>query len=136
MRVGLWGTGLIFAIIFLTIINYSGISPEKIDLVFEGIDVNVMSEIDQNISDVNLGKFAKYTVKGILEEMHGFYYLVSWANPMLPEWIVPNLGLILFLILLAFISPVLFYGAVTVVIVAQYIKEKINKRRRLKNEVA
>lgn len=62
--------------------------------------------------------------------------MVSWANPMLPEWIVPNLGLILFLILLAFISPVLFYGAVTVVIVAQYIKEKINKRRRLKNEVA
>ena len=107
MKIGLMTLGTFFLIFFLILINTSEITPEQIDQVFENVDVNILSNMDENISDANLGKFIKYTAKGIGNELHGGYYLVSWLNPLLPKWLVTNSELLVVILILFICAPII-----------------------------
>lgn len=129
MRIGLFSIGTLIFLIFLVIINSTPITPQEVDIAFENVDVNTLSKLDANISDANLGKFVKYTAKGVVDEFHGGYYFVSWLNTILPPMIIDNLELILILVVLAMVSPVLFYGFLLIVAIVMITHEKIKERR-------
>jgi hypothetical protein len=127
MRFGIWGTSTVFLIIFLVMLNTSQSLPsEKVDELFQGIDANVNKDL--NLTDANLTKFVGYTVSGIVKEFHGGYYLASWFNTFLPPMIMDNLTLITFLIILALISPLLFYLFLIAVFIVLETKNWLKKR--------
>lgn len=132
MRIGIAGIGTFLFLLFLIFINYSEVGPQKIDTIFEELDANVFDKMDQNVNDANLGQFIKYTAKGIGNELHGSYYLASWFNTFLPSWVIENLELLLVLTILSFIAPVIFYGALTLIVVFMIIYEKVSEWRKRK----
>lgn len=127
----MWSVGIIFALFFLILINQTDFSDAEIDAVFEGIDQNTMERIEVK-GDSDLNQFIRYTAKGMAQEFHGGYYLVKWINGFLPELLVDNLNLILLLIVLAIVSPVIFYGTLTVLVLVMVAKEIWTNRRRRK----
>jgi len=137
MRIGVVGIAT-FAIIFsLIIINSSPKLDEKIvDQIFENIDQNFSTTSFSE--DQNLDKFVIYTVRGVANEFHGLYYLASWMNPYLPEWLSQNSGLLAVVAILVICSPiiaVLFkYLFLVFFAVVIFLHDKIKKRREIKNE--
>ena len=128
MRFGIYSIGLIFLIIFLVLINSSqNPSNSKIDQIFEGVDANVIKDL--NTSDANLSKFMKYTVSGVIKEFHGGYYFAAWLNTFLPRIVMDNLILIIFLIILALIAPLLWYVFLALVFIVLETRAWFKKRK-------
>lgn len=129
MRFGIWSIFIFLCLIFLLVMNYTPIDDEEIDRIFLDIDQNKMERIDVE-GDSDLNKFVRLTARGIAQEIHGGYYLTKWINRFLPSWFVENLDLILILIVLAMISPILFYGGIILIALVLILREKIKERRR------
>ncbi len=132
MRIGLMTTGIAFLIIFLIMINTSNFSEEKVDTMFEGIDANFS---DTNYStDQNLSNFIKYTVKGVLNEFHGTYYLAAWISPHLPRWLLENADLLATLAILVILSPLIAVIVKLILLIflalTMWTMEQIKKRRK------
>ena len=130
MRLGVFGILTLMVLVFLIILNQSDLKSEDVDRVFEDIDVNTFENIDANITDINLGRFVKYSVKGLAQELHGTYYLTAWANTFLPELVTQNIQVIVILVIFAMLSPLLFYGGLTVVIIVMVLHEKFKEFRQ------
>jgi hypothetical protein len=108
MRFGIIGLGSFILLFVFIILNSTTISPEEVDMIFESVDSNSFSNPDINYSeDANLSKFIKYTGSGIVREFHGTYYLVSWINTFLPEWLTENKELFLYGAILVFLAPLI-----------------------------
>jgi len=127
MRFGVFSIVTLLAFCFLIIISQSDIQFEEVDRIFEDLDQNTFDNLDANITDANLGSFIKYSAKGVLDELHGTYYLMAWANTVFPSWVIENLNLIFVLVFLAIISPLLFYGGLTIILVIMVLHEKIKE---------
>jgi maltodextrin utilization protein YvdJ len=105
MRIGLFSLWFFMSLFFLILVNYSGVSSTQIDVVFQGVDANVL---DMNFStDANINNFVTYTVRGILQELHGTYYLAAWANTWLPAWLTQNKDLLVAVTILVVASPII-----------------------------
>jgi len=108
MRIGIISISSICLLVFFIILNTTNIQPEKVDSILEGIDYNTFSNPDVNFSsDTNLSKFIKYTGSGVINELHGTYYLVSWINTFLPKWLIENKELFIYGAIIVFCAPLI-----------------------------
>ena len=134
MRFGIFSIVTILFIMFLLVILQGTPSSEDIDSIFDTLDVNTFSKLDQNLTmDANLSKFVKYSVKGFGNELHGTYYLASWARTWLPDWLVANSELVVILAILLILSPVIgaFLQPLILVLLAAFLwlYDKIKEKR-------
>lgn len=130
MRIGIWSFFTILFLVFLVIINEGSLTDEQVDQVFLTVDQNMNSiEIE---SDSDLNNFIRYTVKGVVQEFHGGYYLAKFVNRYLPDWVLENLELIIVLVVLSLVAPIVFYGGLTIIVIALILYEKIVDWRKHK----
>lgn len=137
MRFGLYSLSLIIVLICFVILNTTNIPPETIDTTFESIDSNSFSNPDVNFSsDANLSKAIGLIGSGIVKEFHGTYYLASWINPFLPQWLLENKDVLIWVIALLIFAPllavILHFGILFLLALLMIIWERIKKRRKNK----